>query len=323
MPVGVLVAWVSAIAILFSPIPRWYAVLDVVIGLVLIALIFFKARIHIESRILVTVFIPLIIGVLAFLDGGFNSAGITLMLISNLIAVMLLSKNKSIGIAGCSTVIFIGLWALSRVFHINELSAIRNSLWIIQFVVFELLLVILHFLVYSIRGYLLKSIKELEKSVKRTYDLAYYDELTGLPNKNLFVKQLLEKNNDDMCFGFLIIYEIKNFSLITSMYDDATGNQVLIEVAKVLADVMKGADILAKDSGNTFVIWNDDCTKEQLLKWLNNTNFVFKQDFFVNDIKMKLELTVAYSEFSKDDPMLSESQAIACGSKSQRYDRNS
>jgi hypothetical protein len=107
----------------------------------------------------ITISVPIIMGVLSFLDGGFGSAGLSLLMISNIMAVLLLSKENSRAVGFFSLVIFIGLFIFYRYNGLKVSIHADSSLWAIQFLVFFLYIFILHTVVYSIRGYLLENIR--------------------------------------------------------------------------------------------------------------------------------------------------------------------
>lgn len=117
IPIGAVVSWASAAAIYFSPIPKRFVAINVTTGFIFMILSVFKEKIEVENKILLTILAPMLIGVLSFLDGGFGSAGIQLIMISNIMAVLFLSKRKSFIIAVVSMIIFISLfiYALSLI----------------------------------------------------------------------------------------------------------------------------------------------------------------------------------------------------------------
>ncbi len=188
------------------------------------------------------------------MDGGFDSAALQLIMISNVVAVLFLSRRKSIFVAGVSIVVFMWLYYYS---HFNPVDIpVKDGgviLWFIQFIVFILYLFILHTVVYSVRGgYLLENIEDLQDSIDRTYTLAYYDQLTGLPNQYLFRKSLEEKVTRKET-GYLAIFNVRNLGVINSIYDDEIGDQVLIQIANRFNQMKAEDEILSRISGNELV----------------------------------------------------------------------
>lgn len=306
MPIGALVAWISALSIYFSAISKSFVFFDIIIGIIFAIMTTLQDRISAEIKIFVTILIPIIIGVLSFMDGGFDSAGTTLILISNVMAVMLLPKLKSVIISLVSVGIFIGLWIWATMYQGKVFICAGEAVWSIQFVLFILFLIILQVMVYAIRGYLLKNIEMLEKSAQRTYKLAYYDQLTGLPNQNLFKKQLSERVTEGVQKGFIVFYNLKNLNLINSIYGDTIGDQVLVETANVFSTIKKDSNILARTSGNEFAIWVENISERELVEWLDYIGRVFKCRFLIPNMKKSLEFYISYACYNKDDIEISE-----------------
>lgn len=97
-------------------------------------------------------------------------------------------------------------------------------------------------------------IKEHEAELSR---FAYYDTLTGIPNRVLLadrMKQAIaqtarEKNMMAVCY-----LDLDGFKLINDNLGHDAGDQVLIEVAKRIEDTVRGGDTVARIGGDEFVV---------------------------------------------------------------------
>ena len=90
--------------------------------------------------------------------------------------------------------------------------------------------------------------------------LANHDALTKLPNRSLFDDRLqqalarAERGN-----GFAVCFiDLDRFKLVNDSIGHAAGDAVLIEVAKRLGSVCRGADTLARLAGDEFVMLLED-----------------------------------------------------------------
>lgn len=97
--------------------------------------------------------------------------------------------------------------------------------------------------------------KESEEKVHR---LAYYDSLTGLPNRSLlseFFNTTLKDSSVDLA---LAIFDIDNFKLINDSYGHETGDKLLVEVSKRLSEKMSENMYLSKIAGDDFalIVWD-------------------------------------------------------------------
>lgn len=86
--------------------------------------------------------------------------------------------------------------------------------------------------------------------------LANHDSLTNLPNRSLFDDRLHQAlARADRGNGFAICFiDLDRFKLVNDSLGHAAGDAVLIEVAKRLGAVCRGADTLARLAGDEFVM---------------------------------------------------------------------
>jgi diguanylate cyclase (GGDEF)-like protein/PAS domain S-box-containing protein len=96
--------------------------------------------------------------------------------------------------------------------------------------------------------------KEAEKKIHR---LAYYDPLTGLPNRGMLIDRLHQalafahREERQVCLVFL---DLDNFKEVNDTYGHDFGDKLLREVSERLNGTMREADTLARLGGDEFVI---------------------------------------------------------------------
>ena len=99
-----------------------------------------------------------------------------------------------------------------------------------------------------------KQLKEKEKIIEK---LAYYDNLTKVPNRTLFYKiagNMLEnakRNSNMMCLMFI---DIDKFKCINDSYGHEAGDKVIVRVAEILQNAVRKNDIVARYGGDEFLI---------------------------------------------------------------------
>lgn len=97
-----------------------------------------------------------------------------------------------------------------------------------------------------------------EKEMKeKIFNLAYYDDLTGLTNKHYFEREveLKLKNHLDYEKKFAIIYlGIDNFKKINNTMGYFHGDTILKVIAKKLLEFMEEVDVISRFSGDEFVL---------------------------------------------------------------------
>ena len=85
---------------------------------------------------------------------------------------------------------------------------------------------------------------------------AYFDELTGLPKRNLIeshVNAVLAGAGAQDCFA-LVFFDIDNFKHINDYYGHAAGDALLQKIAKRLSADLRPGDMLARISGDEFLL---------------------------------------------------------------------
>ena len=100
-------------------------------------------------------------------------------------------------------------------------------------------------------------ITERKLHQERTHRLAYYDPLTGLPNRRLLIDRLerelahLRRNGR---LGALIFIDLDNFKQINDARGHAVGDDLLRQVAQRLSSVLRQDDTVARLGGDEFVV---------------------------------------------------------------------
>jgi c-di-GMP phosphodiesterase Gmr len=85
---------------------------------------------------------------------------------------------------------------------------------------------------------------------------AYYDELTGLPTRRVIehrANNLLMRDEDGAMFA-LAFLDVDNFKHINDYYGHSVGDALLVEVSKRLARDLRESDMLARISGDEFLL---------------------------------------------------------------------
>ncbi len=97
-------------------------------------------------------------------------------------------------------------------------------------------------------------LKGIESELQK---LAYYDPLTGLPNRALFRDRLTEELNrcqryDGYCA--VLFLDLDRFKLINDTMGHAAGDEVLVEVAQRIQKSLRSTDTFARMGGDEFTL---------------------------------------------------------------------
>ncbi len=105
-------------------------------------------------------------------------------------------------------------------------------------------------------GYCL-DITELKRAQAEIARLAYYDDLTGLPNRALFLDRLgqalsLARRNGE--FGAVLFIDLDHFKRINDVHGHVVGDALLKELAHRLSHYLRDTDTVARSGGDEFVV---------------------------------------------------------------------
>jgi diguanylate cyclase (GGDEF)-like protein/PAS domain S-box-containing protein len=105
--------------------------------------------------------------------------------------------------------------------------------------------------------------KAMEEQVRH---LAFYDVLTGLPNRRLLddrLNQILMASKRSACYGALMFLDLDNFKPLNDMHGHAVGDLLLSEVAKRLNSCVREMDTVARFGGDEFVVMISDLSEDK------------------------------------------------------------
>lgn len=113
--------------------------------------------------------------------------------------------------------------------------------------------------------------------------LAYFDALTGLPNRTMLYEETEKAIQDGIEYnltGALIFIDLDNFKYINDSCGHSVGDLLLIEVGKKLSDRINDNGLVFRLGGDEFIILiKDFCEMNQLEKCLNHIMDVFNKPF--------------------------------------------
>ncbi|MEO7108519.1 MAG: diguanylate cyclase, partial [Rhodoferax sp.] len=100
--------------------------------------------------------------------------------------------------------------------------------------------------------------KQAESDIER---LAFYDALTGLPNRRLLIDRLTQAVASSArrnCFGALLFIDLDNFKVLNDTRGHHMGDELLKQVALRLTECVRSIDTVARLGGDEFVVMLED-----------------------------------------------------------------
>ena len=96
-----------------------------------------------------------------------------------------------------------------------------------------------------------------KKAEEKINELAFYDQLTSLPNRTLLMdrlKQAISASSRTGNYGALLLIDLDNFKTLNDTLGHDMGDQLLIQVAQRLTMCVREGDTVARLGGDEFVV---------------------------------------------------------------------
>lgn len=102
-----------------------------------------------------------------------------------------------------------------------------------------------------------RDITDRKKAELNIHKLAYFDPLTGLPNRRLMIEKLtdnLKRNQRYNKHGAVLFLDIDKFKKINDSLGHSAGDKALITIGNRLNSALRSSDTLARIGGDEFII---------------------------------------------------------------------
>lgn len=116
---------------------------------------------------------------------------------------------------------------------------------------------------------MIEDFTERKRTEAIIYRQAFYDALTDLPNRRLFIERiatLCDGTQTEKQGGLLMFLDMDRFKLINDTWGHATGDDLLVQVARRLESCLGEGDMVARLSGDEFVLLGlfKECSQQAL-----------------------------------------------------------
>lgn len=132
-------------------------------------------------------------------------------------------------------------------------------------------------------------ITDKEQLESRLRFLAYYDQLTGLHNRQGFEKVLFsEQMNKE---GLIMVFDIKEFRLINSIYGSIYSDRILKEVSASLISLMNSSVIGARLGGDEFIVFLPNGRYDDAISLIDQLNRLMQRSYD----RQQIPLTISFN----------------------------
>jgi diguanylate cyclase (GGDEF)-like protein/PAS domain S-box-containing protein len=159
----------------------------------------------------------------------------------------------------------------------------------------------------------LNDITEKQEAQSQIHRLAFYDQLTGLPNRRLFQEQAEERLLEARKAGYfsaLLFIDLDRFKAINDAQGHFAGDQVLVAVGRSLSTAVRQNDIVARLGGDEFVVLlsrlgaSGEQAVEHARMLANIVAGAIDQEIVIDDLKLRITASIGVYVFSGEDSML-------------------
>jgi len=132
---------------------------------------------------------------------------------------------------------------------------------------------------------------------------AYFDDLTGLPNRGLIERScaaLIERNGAQTVFALAFV-DLDGFKNINDYYGHGVGDALLLKIAQRLSRELAPTDMLARVGGDEFVLLLSPVTSmDQLAENIRRFLERLKEPFFIEGHEIFSSASIGVSLFPAD-----------------------
>ncbi|MEC5386473.1 EAL domain-containing protein [Uliginosibacterium sp. H3] len=149
-----------------------------------------------------------------------------------------------------------------------------------------------------------RDVRDRKEYESRIRYLANYDALTGLPNRSLLLDRTVQAIHHGQRSGqqlALLAVDLDRFTLINESFGQATGDQVLREVASRIQQHVGQEDTVARVSADTFVVLLTDAARsDDVLLLANELIEAIGLPLQLKDRELQIGATAGISLFPRD-----------------------
>jgi len=149
-----------------------------------------------------------------------------------------------------------------------------------------------------------RDITQTKQQEHQISQLAYFDTLTGLPNRSLFhdrlEQSLLLASREKSC-GIIAFIDLDNFKEINDQFGHSVGDGVLKIVADRLSSCVRESDTVARMCGDEFlIIYHNSCENDHATKLANNVLQALAEPISIGDKEITTAASIGLCFFPKD-----------------------
>lgn len=152
--------------------------------------------------------------------------------------------------------------------------------------------------------------EEIKKREEKLYNLAYFDTLTGLPNRKMFMEHLdflVEKSKQQTAVFYVVFIDLDSFKKINDTMGHHMGDKFIQYAADNLKKDIHEEDFLGRIGGDEFALMiSRDLNEEEALQEIEAMRKSFSKAFRMKNAEARLTASFGISVFPHDGENASE-----------------
>lgn len=156
-----------------------------------------------------------------------------------------------------------------------------------------------------------QDVSERKKTEELLADSAYYDYLTGLPNRRLLrqkTRSLLEQQKELAVFYL----KIDNLNFINAVHHYDVGDDVMKNIASKLTGLLDQSCHISRMDGNEFIILKETVPNDCLAQFAEQIQRIFRQPInLMNSQKVNVSGSIGIACYPADSPVMDEVYSYA------------
>ncbi|WP_340162382.1 diguanylate cyclase domain-containing protein [Vreelandella songnenensis] len=154
---------------------------------------------------------------------------------------------------------------------------------------------------------IIEDFTERKRTEAIIYRQAYYDALTDLPNRRLFIDRLNQLGHESSAkTGLVVFLDMDHFKRVNDTLGHAAGDDLLIQVARRLEQCQGEEGMAARLSGDEFVLLalfdiTSSCAEEQQVQeFMQHMKQVLSGTYYLEGDWLKVTPSIGYTCFESD-----------------------
>ncbi len=145
--------------------------------------------------------------------------------------------------------------------------------------------------------------EQLQTVLEDIHHLGYYDALTNLPNRRLFIKHMTDaiknaRQNSQMVAVLFI--DLDNFKMINDTMGHGLGDLVLKELGTKIKSSIRDIDFVSRQGGDEFTILLSEIANfEQARRFVEAIHVRIQEPFIISDIEIHIDTSIGVALYPR------------------------